>query len=39
MLSAKKKWKIIGVIFSLIIIILFLIYLIQGAIDGWNNPR
>ena len=34
-----KIFKIIGVIFSIIVIILFLDFALGGFIEGWTNPK
>jgi len=34
-----SKLKILGIIFSIIVILVFLDFTLEAAIDGWKNPH
>jgi len=35
----NKLLKILGIIFSIIVIIIFLDFALEAAISGWKNPN
>ncbi len=39
MKDEKKILRILGIVFSVIVILLFLDFILESALAGWNNPR
>jgi len=39
MKNENKLLKILGIIFSIIVILLFLDFALEAAISGWKNPH
>ena len=39
MKDEKGILRILGVVFSVIVILFFLDYCLETALEGWNNPR
>jgi len=37
--NSKKYLKILGIIISIIIILIFLDFIFGNFINGWNNPK
>ncbi len=35
----KKLLKVIGIIFALIVIVMFIDFVLGGMLMGWNNPK
>ncbi len=35
----EKLFKVIGIIFAIIVIVMFIDFVLGGIIMGWNNPK